>query len=290
MISKLRRLEVAKIAEDVVKAATTLPIDPIALAKSHDILVQPIVSIQPGVSGFLMRQGNDFGIGYSTKLDNQGFINFTVAHELGHYFLPGHPEKLFSTGSGTHASHSGFISDDPCEGEADLFAASLLMPSNLFLKALRRAGQGFPAIEQLAQQCVSSITATAIRYAEFAEDPVAVVVSIAGAVEYCCLSSAIRELTGITWLKRGDSVPRTATTARFQRDPENIANGRKIEGSSTLDEWLFGAPRVDMQEDVVGLGHYGKTLTVLFTEEAIEPEDPDEPEDTYEHWERRRQQ
>ena len=288
MISKLRRLEIAKGAEDVAKGAATLPIDPIAIAKSHDIVVQPLASAQPGISGFLMRKGDSFGIGYSTRLNNPGFINFTVAHELGHYFLPGHPEKLFATGSGTHASRSGFISDDPCEREADLFAASLLMPSVLFTKALRGAGQGFTAIEQLSQQCVTSITATAIRYAESAEDPVVVVVSSNGLVEYCCLSSAIQELTGITWLKRGDPVPSTATTARFQEDLENITGGCRADGTSMLDEWLDGAPRIEMKEDVVGLGHYGKTLTVLFTDQTIEQEDPDEPEDAYEHWEKRR--
>ncbi len=58
-----------------------------------------------------------------------------------------------------------------------------------------------------------------------------------------------------------------------------------------LDEWLEGAPRLEMKEDVIGLGHYGKSLTVLFTEEPIESADPDEPEDSYERsqrWERRR--
>ena len=98
MISKLRRLEVAKTAEDAIKGAATLPIDPIAITKTRDILVQPMESKNAGISGFLMKQGDSFGIGYSTKLTNQGFINFTVAHELGHYFLPGHHEKLFATG------------------------------------------------------------------------------------------------------------------------------------------------------------------------------------------------
>ena len=251
MISKLRRLEVARTAEDVVRDSVAIPIDPIAIAKNHDILVQAMPSKKPGVSGFLMKCEDAFGIGYSTALSNPGLINFTIAHELGHYFLPGHPEKLFATGSGTHESHSGFVSEDPYEREADLFAASLLMPTPLFTKALRGAGQGFAAIEQLSQRCVTSMTATAIRYAEFAEDPVAVMVSSGGWVEYCCLSSAIRELTGISWLKRGDPVPSTVPTAGFQKDPENIASGSKVEGTSMLDDWLEGAPRIEMKEDVV---------------------------------------
>ena len=38
-------------------------------------------------------------------------------------------------------------------------------------------------------------------------------------------------------------------------------------------------PAVEMEEDVVGLGSYGKTLTVLFTDEDLEPEDECEDDD-----------
>jgi len=54
-----------------------------------------------------------------------------------------------------------------------------------------------------------------------------------------------------------------------------------------LDDWLEGAPRIELKEDVIGLGHYGKTLTVLHTDQAIEPEDPDDTEDMCKHWEKR---
>ena len=50
-----------------------------------------------------------------------------------------------------------------------------------------------------------------------------------------------------------------------------------------LDEWLDGAPRMEMKEDVVGLGHYGKTLTVLFTDQVVEPGDPEEG-DSFDRW------
>ena len=290
MVSRIRRLEINRTAEEVVVGVTALPIEPRSIAAERQITIQTWEPKVQGISGFLMKQGDSFGIGYSVKIKNPGYINFTLGHELGHYHLPGHIEKLFASGSGIHSSRSGFVSDDECEREADLFAASLLMPERLFRAALRAAGHGFPAIETLAAQCVTSITATAIRFADFAEDPVAVIVSSNGNVEYCCLSSAIRELGGIISPKRGDSLPTTSTTARFQRDPDNVINGCRAEGFSMLDEWLEGAPRVEMKEDVVGLGYYGKNLTVLFSEEPIEADDPEEEEDSYEHsqrWERR---
>jgi Zn-dependent peptidase ImmA (M78 family) len=286
VVSKIRSLEVAKAAEDVVTGETALPIDPFKIAQSRDIVVKAMESTGPGISGFLMKSGEAFGIGYSNRIKNPGYINFTVSHELGHYFTPGHVEKLFTAGSGTHSSRSGFITADPCEREADLFAAALLMPAGLFRKALRGAGEGFPAIERLSNQCVTSITATAIRFAEFSENAVAIVLSNNGAVDFCSLSPALQDLQGITWMQRGDAIPVISTTSRFQKDPQNIVNGIRAEGCSMLDEWLDGAPRIEMKEDVVGLGHYGKTLTVLFTDKEVESEDPDAEQDSFDRWQR----
>jgi len=49
---------------------------------------------------------------YSDRFSSDGFRRFTVAHELGHYFLPGHIAYLFSQGNERHESESGFrISD-----------------------------------------------------------------------------------------------------------------------------------------------------------------------------------
>jgi hypothetical protein len=46
-----------------------------------------------------------------------------------------------------------------------------------------------------------------------------------------------------------------------------------------LNDWFENAPDVEIKEDVVGLGHYGKTLTVLFTEELLTEEEEHEHEE-----------
>jgi Zn-dependent peptidase ImmA (M78 family) len=250
-----------------------LPIDPFGIAARHDITVVAKPSDAPGISGFLMRQRESFGIAYATHIKNDGFIRFTISHELGHYFLPGHPEKLFPNGSGVHASRSGFISNDECEVEADHFASGLLMPERLFVDALREAGAGFEAIKKLAATCRTSITATAIRYAKLSEDPVAVMISSGRNIDYCFMSAPLRRLRGITWIRKGELVPPKSETFEFNQDPANVKHGNESEGWTTLDHWLEGAPQVEMKEDVVGLGSYGKTLTVLFTEEPVDDED-----------------
>lgn len=140
------------LAEQIVRGARldSLPIDPIAFARAKDIEVVAKPASQAGVSGILVRHGNFLAIGYATHL-NEGFQNFSVAHELGHIHLPGHVDAVIPGGSGEHHSRAGFESKDRYEMEADRFAAGFLMPRHLFFPALERAGQGLVAIESLAR-------------------------------------------------------------------------------------------------------------------------------------------
>lgn len=255
------------------------PICPFHIAGKVGIAIAQKEATAKGVSGFLMRVGDTFGIMYATHIVNEGFIRFTVAHELGHYFIPGHPEQLFPNGDGVHQSRSGYVSDDLVERQADHFASSLLMPETLFRREMRRSGQGLQAIRSLAETCKTSLTATAIRYAKFTHDPVAIIVSTGSEIDYCIMSDEIRELKGLTWIKRGDPLPSDTTTAEFNDDPDNVIAAKTAEGTSYLDDWFDGAPKIEMNEDVIGLGSYGKSLTVLYAEEWPDEEESDEDDD-----------
>jgi hypothetical protein len=46
-----------------------------------------------------------------------------------------------------------------------------------------------------------------------------------------------------------------------------------VAGQSALDLWFDGAPDIEMNKDVVGLGGYGRTLTVRHTDQAIGDDD-----------------
>lgn len=277
---KLAMREAARCAEEVLakRGMLTLPVDPFALAEREDIVVQ--AADLESCSGCLTRVGSNFGILYARGLSNEGFERFTVAHELGHYFLPGHPEALFANGTTVHESRSGFVSGEPLERQADYFATALLMPEQLFRSALRaEPSVGFEAVEALAARCRTSLTATAIRFALLADDPVAIVVSRGQSVEYCFMSEALASLRGVTWLRRGSPVPRRSVTSAFNRTPAAAAVGSRREGASQLSDWLDGAPDIEVDEDVVGLRRYGCTLTVLFTQGSLDDdEDYDDDE------------
>jgi len=259
-----------------------LPVDPVALARKVGIQVEPLPSDEKTVSGMLVYSGNLFGIQYATYIDSPGFQNFCVAHELGHYFMPDHPEKLLSTG--IHQSHAGFVSDDRCEQEADHFAAGFLMPSFLIDPVMNQVQNGLKAIERLAAECGTSLTATAIRYAQKTPDPVAVIMSEGTRILYAFMSDELREIRGLTWIKKGTPVPRDSVTYRFNQNDNNILSGATAENEASMSDWFGCSLPYELYEEVKGLGGYGKTLTVLSIDELPDQEEIEEEEDLQESW------
>src|SRR5689334_10120860 len=121
----LRRRSIINQAEKILEeeGLTSLPIDLEALAASRDIILQPKPDAAAGVSGMLLRYGDTFGILYATHIRSIGYQRFSIAHEMGHYFLEGHAEQLLPSADSVHSSHAGFASDDLIEREADYFAS-----------------------------------------------------------------------------------------------------------------------------------------------------------------------
>ncbi|ODM73109.1 MULTISPECIES: ImmA/IrrE family metallo-endopeptidase [Bradyrhizobium] len=238
-----------------------LRVDPAAIAASKDIVVKAKPDTVDGVSGMLVKAADQFGIMYATKIPNKGFQNFSIAHELGHYCIDGHSDALLS--SGVHYSQAGFRSSDPFEQEADFFAAALLMPEMPFKKEMNRHVAGLACIEALRKACDTSLTATSIRYANLTRDGIAVILSSGLNVEYCFMSEGLKEAKGISWIKKGSPVPDGTLTAAFNDRPENVRVGERDSGDGRLNDWMGGERIYRVHEDVIGLGQYGRTLTVL---------------------------
>lgn len=260
-----------------------LPIDPFEIARWLDIELRPLPANAGGASGMLLHVGGAFGIGYPTHVDSDGFKRFSVAHEIGHYRLPGHLDAVFD-GGGRHLSHAGFRSADRYEQEADHFAAALLMPATLFTAAMRHAGDGLKAIESLAGDCETSLEATAIRYAQTNRDPVAVIRSEGRTIEYAFMSEPLKDFSDLDWIRKGTPLPAGSVTAAFNVDKGNVKRAARADGTSVLQDWFNGPHRQDVVEEVVGLGSYGKTLTVL-TGMELPDEIEDDEDDLEESWE-----
>lgn len=255
----------------------SLPVNPFAIAASRDIMVEGKPEKVDGVSGMLLRHGNNFGIVYATHIRSEGFQRFSVSHELGHYFLPGHVDQVIQ--NGIHISRGGFVTNDPYELEADHFAAGLLMPEKPFRKEIDRREPGLAAIEAIADLCITSKTAAAIRYAEVSDVATAVIMSTGGIIDYCFISDAMKALPKLDWLRKGTKLPLGTATAKLASDPGRVASGDRVIDDVDVREWLGGSTWEVVKEESLGLGSYGKVLTVLTSAKIGQDFEPDEEEE-----------
>lgn len=255
---------------------TSLPVDPFAIAEKLDIMVEGKPEGVDGVSGMLLRHGNDFGIIYATNISSRGFQRFSVSHEIGHYMLPGHPEHVIK--DGIHVSRAGFVTNDLYELEADHFAAGLLMPEVPFRKEMDRRDAGLDAILAMADVCTTSRTATAIRVAELSDVAVAVIVSTGGVIDYCFLSEAMKSLPKLDWLRKGTPLPAGTVTAGLAADSAKVRAGERVADSLDVRDWLGGTTKSEISEESIGLGSYGKVLTVLVSQSIGQEPDADDPD------------
>lgn len=261
------------------------PIDPLKIAEAKEIDVQSKPPGMKGISGAMIFAGGKVTLIYSTEHNNPGFERFSISHELGHYFLPGHPEEIQKAG-GSHVSRANFTEHSSIELEADHFASGLLMPSTLVRKLLGRNIIGLDGIIALSDKAGCSLTAAAIRTAECSEYPVAVVVSQDDKVAYTFLSDGFKKLGQLSFLRKGASLP-NCITRTFNCESDNVLSAKRVCGETTLENWFGGSGDITLDEEVIGLGNYGFTLTVLSSDTlpvAPDENDEDEEKDLEDRW------
>lgn len=267
----------------IVKATLTtlgmwrLPVDPFAIAKEEGIELAPgkygarfdaRIEFIPAVEMFI--------IYFRTAAHNrtEGRVRFSVAHELGHFYLPGHRESLLRGRS--HNSVANFRSREPQEKEADEFAAALLMPEGLFGAELRRRGRNYCTLSDLRKLAdevfLTSITSTVRRYCQFDWEACSVVISEAGSIRWANQSDTMKAL-GMSYVPEGP-VPNTSVTARLWRRMPEVGAGTE-EGPVEAEAWYEHPRREKLWEEAMALGSTGQVLTFLTLEDP-ENDDPDE--------------
>lgn len=132
--AKIRLLVNDLLNENAVKNAP-VPVSGIARSKGARIFFD---KLEGDMSGFLYRDSDQIVIGVNT-VHSKTRQNFTIAHELGHLMLHEqermHVDHEFRVRLRDDVSSQG---TDDAEREANLFAASLLMPKEFLERDLQR--------------------------------------------------------------------------------------------------------------------------------------------------------
>ena len=190
---------------------------------------------------------------------SQARVRFTIAHELGHYYLSDHRQALL--GGMSPECHIGFISDKVAEKQADAFAASLLIPGRQIQAHIDKRGiMTLQAVRDMACSFDVSLPCAIIRYVQYATEACGVVVSEAGKMKYYIPSDEMAAI-GFRYMTRQTDIP------RISKAWELLSNGRhhEVDGMKTnSDQWYSPRPQsVELWEDSISLGYSNQAITLL---------------------------
>ena len=186
-------------------------------------------------------------------------VRFTIAHELGHFYLPTHRAVL--TGGSSHDCEIGFVSDRKMEREADSFAASLLIPHRLLEAEIDKKGMmTLQQVVQMATTAAVSIPCAVIRYVHYATEPCGVVLSEKGKVKYYIASDDM-DAKGFRIMPKNSEIPRDSKAWQLLASGKHReAEGRKADSRS----WYSRRPQyMTLWEDSLSLGYADQVITLL---------------------------
>ncbi len=160
----LRKFNISTIPINIYEICSLLNIE----IKLKDLDSQGIFILKNGVKRILLNKNIQYE---SRKI-------FTVAHEIGHYIIPGH-ENIYRC---SKEDIEKYQSNNIIEREANEFAAELLMPENFFNKDVDQHSLSLKNIQKLSQKYFTSLSSTAIKFIKNTKDIGAIVLSENGYV------------------------------------------------------------------------------------------------------------
>lgn len=234
------------------------PIDTRNICDRADISI----SLEPleKSDAFLLREGSSASILLNSANRYISRDNFSIAHELGHYNLPGHNKPQYSC----NLRDMQRFNSAKEEFEANRFASELLMPSSWLKERIRTSEVSLPLIMCVADECKTSLTATAIKIVNNCSDRVGVIYSEGGIIKWTSRSKSFaHEL-------RSGMTDERSTTGRFFSDGSLAEGVRQVQPSV----WLSSSCALEfIYEETAPMPYLDATLTVVtlpFDEEEDE--------------------
>ncbi len=222
--------------------------DPITMVREMDL---------KSVEGALIpnETKSEWGILYNRNVEHVGRVNFTLAHELGHYMI----HRQDSGADGIRCGEEDMLDRDSgmaqIEQEANAFAANLMMPNHDF----RQQADGQPFSFDLMSHCADrygvSLTAAILKWLDFTKRRAIAILSEEGCMHWSKSSpSAFRSGRYYATRQSFNEVPAASMAAQ-----ENF--------SFAARNGVRHGPGVWFDEEVTEYSIYSteqeKTLTVL---------------------------
>jgi Zn-dependent peptidase ImmA (M78 family) len=226
-----------------------------------------------GYEARLIRKGNIGIISINGLIPEEGRKRFAIAHEIGHFTLHSGTQLIQCEEDDMYI----WKKSKAQEIEANVFAANLLMPHEIFIRSIKIGQPTLDMISELAKEFRTTLTATALRYVGFSKEPCALVVSKDGFIK---------------WYRKSDSfnfhvkVGEKLSFDTFAFDFFDGVNLPLEPDSVPTHAWLAGEidEEAELFEQSLSLKSYGIVLSLLWIYNGIKTtfprynDEPGEPE------------
>ncbi len=210
----------------------------------------------------------------SSAIQDSRRKRFSLAHELGHFEM--------------HRSHKGLSlclaehiqepvaekTGQDLEQEANEFASSLLLPERFFVPLCKTHEPSLEYIINLANDFSTSITATALRYVQVSDEPVAIVFSHDNRIKWFRGSKdfeEIREEFSFFIDVRARLDPSSLAAALFQgRNP--LTKKRKVPASVWFTPGRY-SESATITEHSLAMPTYNAVVTLLWIDDVLDDDE-----------------
>lgn len=217
-----------------------------------------------GFDGALVRaKGTPFGaIIVRNSIRESGRKNFTVAHEIGHFVLPGHENNDLVCTSTEVSNWSDSAKD--LEREANEFAAELLLPEIAVRQIIGTSEPSLGLIEKIASSCEASMSAAAWRFCHLTGHRCAIVWSGAEGSSWSRRSDEFRFGVSLAGATRQGTFANDCFAGKDTPDrPEPVAAHLWLDSQNV-------AADARIWEQSKALPSYSSVITLLWIKERIE--------------------
>ena len=171
------------ISEFSINSAPALTLD--AIFKHYNIAVQTSEFNDTNYCGSLHRKGEQTVIIINTDIKNDGRINFTKSHELGHFYMKHNGNSFICNSQDLHLNHS---LDKPKEVEANQFASTFLMPEKMIKPIVHTSPFNFDTIGFIRKHFAVSKLSAGLKILDYTYGDYALIASHKGIITHVKLS------------------------------------------------------------------------------------------------------
>jgi Zn-dependent peptidase ImmA (M78 family) len=207
----------------------------------------------------------------STAIQDQKRRRFSIAHELGHFELHrGNQELLICQNQDIQEALHKDLSNK-LEKEANQFASELLMPKRFFAPLCLAEEPSLLYITSLANKFMTSLTATALKYIEFCNEPVAIIFSQHNKIQWFQGSADFDRLRDdlnffIKW--EGFLDPDTLT-GKLSKDSNYPKKKTRTPASSWFTHGKYNKDAT-IQEHSIAMPNHRAVLTLIWIDEELD--------------------